>query len=202
MGNGGFNLSVATANLEALLFDSNSILLDDSKLNNNFAATGVTGTVNVASTASLDQAIDLAAIGATVSVLDGLYLDVILDKSVVFELQGDTEASFENGLLDATELRALGSSLLTITGSGFEVDTGGGFAPVGAGQLAALTGTLRGSLESGDFFEATFLQGGGEFTGAIVLVPEPSTVVLLAVGLAALAVRRRIERPPGFRLPA
>ncbi len=74
------------------------------------------------------------------------------------------------------------------------------------------TGTLTGVLRSGETLNAIFTRdvdtGDAEnpiITGKIVLVPEPSTALLLASGLAALAVRRRGRgartRPQLARIP-
>jgi len=90
---------------------------------------------------------------------------------------------------------AVNSSIITIEGSDFEVNG----APVPYGDLAAETGTLTGTLASGDPIDYYFYQGGGEgayYTGTITLVeaPEPSTVLLQGSALLilmGLAARRR-----------
>jgi hypothetical protein len=87
-------------------------------------------------------------------------------------------------------LGATHSSVIKIEGSGFEVDG----VPVPYGDLTAETGTLTGTLASGDPVEYFFYQGqaGGAFyTGTISLVeyvPEPSTAALQACALLALAL--------------
>jgi hypothetical protein len=91
-------------------------------------------------------------------------------------------------------LRARHTSTFTIVGSGFAVDG----ISVPFGNLTTLTGTLTGTLASGDSLNSVFYQGGyngpeGSYTGIIRLVPEPSTALLLALGLAWLGVR------PGLR---
>jgi hypothetical protein len=52
-------------------------------------------------------------------------------------------------------------------------------------------GTLTGVLQSGETINANFSRDtdGGEITGQITLVPEPSTALLIGFGRAALAVR-------------
>jgi hypothetical protein len=70
-------------------------------------------------------------------------------------------------------------------------------SPVPYGDLAAVYGTLTGTLTSGDAIDNIFYQGGfdggGEFvaTGTIRLVPEPETALLLVLGLTGLAVGGR-----------
>jgi hypothetical protein len=84
-------------------------------------------------------------------------------------------------------LWAFDSSTLTIVGYNFAVDG----SPVPYGDLTALTGTLTGTLDSGESIESFFEQGGGSYTGIIELVPEPSTALLLALGLGGIAAGRR-----------
>jgi hypothetical protein len=52
-------------------------------------------------------------------------------------------------------------------GRGFAVDGN----PVPYGDLSALTGTLTGTLASGDPVNNVFHQGGGFYTGTITLAP-------------------------------
>jgi hypothetical protein len=89
------------------------------------------------------------------------------------------------------ELLAYHSSIIEIIGSDFKV----GHSPQPYGDLSATTGVLTGTLASGESLINVFYQGGydGSLTGTIrlTLVPEPSTALLLAFGLAGLAVGRR-----------
>jgi hypothetical protein len=93
------------------------------------------------------------------------------------------------GLYRYENLYASDSSVITISGIDFMVDG----TPVPFGDLSALTGTLTGTLTSGDFIDNVFYQGGyaGTYTGIIRLVPEPSTAALLALGLVGIAAMRR-----------
>jgi hypothetical protein len=93
-------------------------------------------------------------------------------------------------------LNASDSSIITIVGSGFEVDG----VPVPYGGLTVQTGTLAGTLASGDPINNVFHQGGGPYTGTITLTRRPSLrlPVLSLWGKLALAaillgsvVRRR-----------
>lgn len=105
---------------------------------------------------------------------------------------GSLVSSSGNGVVTITggffysNLNATSGGTIRIVGSDFAV----GGAPVGLGPLSGSFGLeLTGTLADGtSLFIEQFQQSGG---GTIVLVPEPSTALLLAGGLAALAVRRR-----------
>jgi hypothetical protein len=60
------------------------------------------------------------------------------------------------------DLEARGSSTITIIGSDFMVDG----VPVPYGELTALTGTLTGTLASGETLNNEFCQGGGSCSGS------------------------------------
>ncbi|MBW1688271.1 MAG: PEP-CTERM sorting domain-containing protein [Deltaproteobacteria bacterium] len=114
-----------------------------------------------------------------------------LVESTLFA-SGESSLMIEDGTLAASSIYARDSSTITIFGSDFEVDE----VPVPLGDLSALRGTLTGTLPSGDSFYSVFYQGGascgsGTCTGTITLAPEPSTALLLGLGLAGLAVKRR-----------
>jgi hypothetical protein len=89
-------------------------------------------------------------------------------------------------------LRANNSGTLILIGSDFMVDG----VPVPYGDLGPIyTGTLTGTLASGDSLNNLFYQFyqlGGTIT--LAPIPEPSTALLLAFGLAALAAGRRRVR--------
>jgi hypothetical protein len=75
-------------------------------------------------------------------------------------------------------------STVTIVGNNFEVDG----VPVPYGDLSASSGILTGELLSGDPLDIYF----GRYDDAsITLIPEPSTVFLVSLGLVGLAVRRK-----------
>ena len=83
--------------------------------------------------------------------------------------------------------------IITIVGYDFEVNSN----PVPYGDLEELFGGLTGTLAPGDPIDNIFYQGGGSYTGTIALIPEPSTALLLGLGLAGLAAgRTRSGRPP------
>jgi hypothetical protein len=88
-------------------------------------------------------------------------------------------------------LNATGSSMMTVIGRDFAVDGD----PVPFGLIEAMFGDLSGVYPSGEAFLVYFRHNGldGFYTGTIVLapIPEPSTTLLLAFGLMALAAGRR-----------
>jgi len=84
----------------------------------------------------------------------------------------------------AGDLIANGTGLAEIAGDGFTVNG----LPVPFGDLVPLSGTLAGVLASGQALPATTFTRAS--TATIRLVPEPSTALLLAGGLAGLALRR------------
>ena len=91
-------------------------------------------------------------------------------------------------------MQAEALAILTIVGSNFAVDGN----PVPYGDLVAgSSGTLTGTLASGDSLNNEFLHGVNfeiHVNSIIRLVPEPSTALLLASGVAGLAVRGRRRR--------
>ena len=76
-------------------------------------------------------------------------------------------------------LFALDSADVAIFGEGFNFPNG---------EIMDITGTITGTLADGTVLDLDF---GRASTATIRLVPEPSTALLLASGLAALAVGRR-----------
>lgn len=74
-------------------------------------------------------------------------------------------------------------SVLTLVGSGFAIRGLGAL-----GEVAAQSGHLTGTLASGETIAFHFNRAPG---ATLLLVPEPSTALTLASGLAALALRRR-----------
>jgi hypothetical protein len=136
------------------------------------------------------QASDSAAVtmgGGTVGLL------VARDSSTITIIGG----TVEDGLF------AYRNSSVTIEGENFKVDTGSGAESVEYGDLSALTGTLTGTLASGDPINSVFYQGGyveGTLcpavypcSGTITLeyAPEPSPGLLCACVLTTLALLRR-----------
>ena len=98
---------------------------------------------------------------------------------------------------DLASFSARGEGTINIVGGSFIVNG----IPVGFGEIPASfgkTGTLTGVLQSGEAFNASFTRAidTGDpdnpiITGRIVLVPEPSTALLLALGLVGITAGRR-----------
>lgn len=81
------------------------------------------------------------------------------------------------------ELRAHSDSVIRVVGSDFRVDG----APVPYGDLTALSGTLSGTLASGESIDNVFLQGGGSWAGTVTLLESPEVPALALWAHLALA---------------
>jgi len=103
--------------------------------------------------------------------------------------EGSSTLTMSGGWV-AEGLRALDSSTITIVGYDFAVNG----VPVPYGDLTDPVGRLTGTLASGETIDNIFYQGDGDYTGTIRLVPEPSTGLLLGLGLAGLALFHRRVR--------
>lgn len=91
----------------------------------------------------------------------------------------DTQVTISGGLLQ-DRILAADNSQFTISGTNFNYDYG---------VLKSQTGRLIGTLSNGDPMDIHF---GVYGNATIVLIPEPATVLLFAIGAALLRGRRRI----------
>ncbi len=125
---------------------------------------------------------------STVNISGGVLSTLWTGDNSTVTMSGGTFSRYEPGHLER-RVQAYDSSTIVMVGAGFEVDG----IPVPYGDVTALSGTLTGTLLSGESFHAEFRQGGGFHTGTITLVPEPTTALLLGIGLGGLALRRRLS---------
>jgi hypothetical protein len=180
MGTGALTLNAPTVNLNGAVFSHTGAPLGGALL------TGLPSTVNVLSNdALLQQAVSIARLsGADIDAPFGTSTALLIDRDVAINLSG--------GLISGTVDFLSPLAALNITGLAFQLDTGSGYAPVGTGAVSASSGSLRGTLFSGDPFEFDFSQLAPQIN--LTLVPEPSTVALTVLGLISLACSRRSRR--------
>ena len=137
--------------------------------------------------ANLQQALWLTQSSSGVSTINaafGTARGLSFDYDTVMDLSG--------GLLSGAVTMNDAASALTLHGYGFELDTGSGFASIGNGGIAALSGQLKGFLDSGDAFDISFTQGlSGQISVQGALVPLPLPLALLGSALAVLGGMRR-----------
>ena len=76
-----------------------------------------------------------------------------------------------------------------LEGSGFELNTGTGFHPVG-GAISATSGQLEGVLDSGNSFTISFTQNA---PGQISVVPLPARMLLGGLSGLGAMIRRRMS---------
>ena len=120
-------------------------------------------------------------------VLFGASSATMTGGSVPYVQVGGATMSFQGGRID--EIQVYGGGTATVFGASFSVDG----APVPFGAVMPDFGQLTGTSLFGDPIDLFFTRRafGGPGTGALVLVPEPSTALLLVCGLVNLAVKFR-----------
>ena len=112
--------------------------------------------------------------------------------NIGLEVRGDSQFNFSGGIVDE-KLTAFDDGTLTIYGSDFMVDG----QPVGNVELTSILGGswgdeaprhLQGTLLNGDSLANDFYIGNN---ATIVLIPEPTTLLLLGMGGLTLQLRRK-----------
>jgi len=120
-------------------------------------------------------------------VLFGASSATMTGGSVPYVQVGGATMSFQGGRIDRIQVYDGGT--VTVFGASFSVDG----APVPFGAVMPDFGELTGTFLFGDPIDILFTRRAfdGPGTGALVLVPEPSTALLLVCGLLSLVVKFR-----------
>ena len=144
-------------------------------------------TVNVLSNAAdLQQAVYLTQTSAGQSTVNAAFGSA---SGLAFDV--DTAMLLSGGLLSGGVAMNHAGSSLELSGYGFELDTGGGFFGIGSGDIAALSGQLKGFLDSGDSFNISFTQGLSGQVSVLQAVPIPAAAWLFGSALGLLGWLRR-----------
>jgi hypothetical protein len=176
----GFSINSAQVNLSGAFTDySSGAMIGASQL------TGNATTVSVLSNAAnLQQALDFTQTASSPATVNAT-----LGTASSLSFNEDTKMVLSGGLLSGTVAMNDAAASLVLEGSGFELNTGSGFHPVG-GAISATSGQLEGVLDSGNSFTISFTQSA---PGQISVVPLPASVWMLLGGLSGLGamIRRR-----------
>lgn len=187
IGNGNFDANNSHVNLSAAIRDQAGALIASAA-----RLPGVAATVSVGNNAAnLQQAIWFTQSSAGVSTVTALFGS---STSLVFD--SDTRLILSGGQVSGSVAMNHAGSLLELHGSIFELDTGPGFIVIGKGPVNALSGQLRGKLDSGETMLVSFTQGGpGRIQIFAPQVPIGDATWIGVVGALGLvgsfALRRR-----------
>ena len=187
IGTGNFGANGSHVALSAAIRDqAGALIASASRL------PGIASTVSVGSNAAnLQQAIWFTQSSAGISTITAPFGSA---TSLAFD--SDTRMILSGGQVSGSVAMNHASSLLELHGSLFELDTGPGFIVIGKGPVNALSGQLRGTLDSGETMLVSFTQGG---PGRIqIYAPQVPTGDALWIGVAGalalagtVALRRR-----------
>lgn len=187
MGFGNFVVTSATIDLDGRLYAGYGVGTFDGSLLGATRLTGNATTVNVLSnTGNLQQAIFLTQTSPGLSTINAAFGSA---SSLSFNM--DTQMFLSGGLLSGAVAMNHANSYLELHGYNFELDAGSGFTGIGSGPISAMSGQLRGYLNSGDSFNVSFTQGSAGRINVVSAVPVPGAAWLLTSALAGLSVLRR-----------
>lgn len=185
IGNGNFSANVSHVNLSGSIRNqAGASIASAARL------PGITSTVSIASNAAnLQQAVWFTQSSAGVSTVTAPF-----GTSTSLTFDSDTHMILSGGQVSGSVAMNHASSLLELRGSGFEIDTGSGFVPIGWRAVNALSGQLRGTLDSGDAILVSFTQGGPGriqiFGPAVPTAGETLLGVAAALALAGVVALR------------
>lgn len=122
-------------------------------------------------------------VGGEVDAFDNSRIDISDGIFNYVRSDGYGQLNISGGIFN-NELKATQDSIMTIYGTDFAVDG----ISVGYGPITTASGVLTGTLANGDLINSNFYI---VENADIILIPEPTTVLLLGFGGISLILRKR-----------